>query len=293
MAIRKGKNLSGSIDKLVHRKWRDLYIVQSAPGVGGVKQTEETKKASLLFGMASKMASEIRKMLSFFIIGLYDGSNHNRMTTLIKSILEKCLDKPTQTYTFVQDSFERLNGLEFNTNSPLTGCMKVIPKSSYKDGIVTVSFPELINNQEFIFPIGASSCVITIGTESYQLEDKLRSNNFQLQTFEVNSQQELIDSQNFGFNIPDGCLCIVGITLHYYKNDRFGKNRLNNKTLNPSGICGAILTPGEFKNEKELGWTEPEWAPVKKSYKKIPKATIIVTSGKSATTDQASLHLQP
>jgi len=261
MAIRKGKSLSGSVDKLVHRKWRNLEIVQSAPGKGGVKQTEATKKASSLFGVASGMAFDIRSMLSFFIINFYDGSNHNRMTALLKSILEKCLDKTTNTYTFVQDTFDRLIGLEFNTSSLLTTYLKVIPTSNYKDGVMTVTVPELINNQEFIFPKETSSCIITIGTESYELREKRRTRGYKSYSFEVDCQQPLIESKSFEFEVPDGCLCIVGITIQYYLTDRYGTNRVNSKTLNPSGICGAILTPGEFKEEQGLYWTTIEELP--------------------------------
>jgi len=257
MAIRKGKSLSGSIDNFVYRKWRKLDIVQSAPGKGCVKQTEATKKASSLFGTASGMATHIRQMLNYFILPSYDGSHHNRITTLLKSILEKCLDKATYTYIFAPDSFERLNGLEFNTNSPLTSYMKIIPTSSYKAGILTVTFPELINKQEFVFPKETSSCIITIGTESYDLQGMRRTQAYKLHSFEVDHQQKLIESHSIEFEVPDGCLCITGITLHYYLTDRFGKNRVNDKTLNPSGICGAIITPGELKEEQKLRWTSP------------------------------------
>jgi len=294
MAIRKGKSLSGSIDKFVYRKWRKLNIVQSAPGKGGVKQTEATKKASSLFGMASGMATEVREMLSFFIVNFYDGSHHNRLTTLLKSILEKCLDKTTYTFTFVQDSFERLNGLEFNANSPLTNYMKVIPTSNYKDGVMTVTVPELINKQEFIFPKETSSCIITIGTESFDLERMRRTRGYKLHSFEVDDAQALIESQTFEFEVPDGCLCIVGITLQYYLTDRYGKNRVNSKALNPSGICGAIITPGDFKEEQGELWTTSGLSTDKKSLNAPrKKATVKVTSDKSATTDQASPHSQP
>jgi len=256
MAIRKGKTISGSIDRLVYRRWRKIDVVQSAPGKGGVKQTEATKKAASLFGRASKMSAEIRAMLDFFIINLYDGSNHNRMTKLVKSILEKCQDKTTSTFNFVEDSFERLNGLEFNANSPLTSSMKVIPECTYKNGTLTVNFPELINNQEFIFPKDTTTCVITIGTESYYLEDNIRSIAYKLNRFEVDNQQTIIEPQTFTFAVPDGCLCLAGITLHYYKEDRYGKTRINNKMFNPAAICGAIVTPGNFEKDPDIKWTK-------------------------------------
>lgn len=293
MAIRKGKDVVGSFKNHVFRKWRDINVVQSAPGEGGVKQTDATKKSSLVFGLASNLARNIRDMFSFFILKLYDGSNNNRMTTLLRSILEKCLDKSTNTYTFVQDSFDRLNGLELNTNSPLTESMMVIPTSSYKDGIITINFPELINNQQFIFPKETSSCTVVMGTESYRLEDSTVSRGRQTHQFEVDNQQQLIEKQSFEFKVPNGCLCIVGITLHYHKNNLYGKNLINNKTLNPAAICAAIVTPGDFEIDPELYWTKPVWKPVGKAYKKIPKAKIKVTSGKSATTDQASPRSQP
>jgi len=256
MAIRKGKTISGSIDRLVYRRWRKTDVVQSAPGKGGVNQTEATKKAASLFGRASKMSAEIRAMLDFFIIDFYDGSNHTRMTKLLTSILEKCQDKTTSTYNFVEDSFERLIGLEFNANSPVTSSMKVIPECTYENGILTVNFPELINNQEFIFPNEINTCVISIGTESYYLKDNIRSKGYKFIRFEVDNKKTVIERQTLTFAVPDGCLCLAGITLHYYKEDKYGKTRINNKMFNPAAICGAIVTPGNFKKEPGILWTK-------------------------------------
>jgi len=284
MAIRKGKGLSGSIGKQVHRKWRKLDIVQSRPGRGGVKQTEETKKASQLFGASSRLAFGIRMMLSNFIIPYFDGSSHNRRTSLIKSILEKCFNKENLTCRVNENSFDRLNGYEFNASSALTRSMKVIPESSYQNGTVTVTFPKLINNQEFIFPEDTESCIITIGAGAYRLEDQSLSADFKPHSFGVTQQQQLIESQNFTFAVPNGCLCIIGITLHYYHDSKYGKSRINHKLFNPAAICGAFLTPGTFDKDLSREWEEP--SPIKEN-------TFKVTFDRSATTDQASLRSQP
>lgn len=274
MAIIRKNAVSGKIDRVSHRMWRNKHVVQSIPGPGLMKQTAETKKAATLFGKASSLGAQIRRMFdSIIIMQLYDGPMIARLTKALQTILGQCFDKQNLTYTFFENSFERLKGFDFNLDSPLKDSMWLLPDSSFSEGTITVTLPELKINEEFRFPAETKKCTIHVCVKLYNLEGGYRAWVEEEQTLEVNSKQLLLEKQNFSFPVPEGCLCMVGVSLRYY-NFRYDTGLFNTKTFNPSAICGAFITPGTFKKEKRWHWEQ--------------RATAIAIFDTSATTDPAS-----
>lgn len=46
------------------------------------------------------------------------------------------------------------------------------------------------------------------------------------------------------FTTQPGCLCIIGISLKFYKESFLGDTYINNKLFNPCAILSTIITPG-------------------------------------------------
>jgi hypothetical protein len=277
MAIIRKKFIIGSMGTWSFREINGVQIAQSKPGPGNMKQTDMTKKAATVFGKGSAFAKKIRMMFKSVIMDLNDGAMVNRLTTLVNSILGQCYNKKDLSYSFTEDSFERLIGFDFNIKSPLKNNLWKTPENTMKDGILTIRIPELKVNEDLIFPKQANKCVIQIQVKSYNLEDGFMGLSQEGQSVEIESTQTLLEEQEFNFTVPDGCLSLIAISLRYYTFE-YDTVLFNSKTFHPAGICGAFITPGEFKKEKEYYWNGP-----------AAKAAF----GKSATTDQASLHLQP
>ena len=74
-----GKFFTGRIGPVTFRKSKGKQIVSARPLPGTMKQTENTKKASGTFGMASLLTSKIRQEFSNDICNLHDGDIHSRL----------------------------------------------------------------------------------------------------------------------------------------------------------------------------------------------------------------------
>jgi len=85
-----GKFFAGPVDPVIFKKSKGKQIVSVKPLPGTVKQTENTKKASGTFGMASLMTSQIREGFSHEISNLHDGSLHSRLMITLNPILSQC-----------------------------------------------------------------------------------------------------------------------------------------------------------------------------------------------------------
>lgn len=276
MAILKKKQAIGKLGKIVLRQYRKQVIAQSAPGKGMVKQTEPTKKTATLFGKASTLGAIIRKAFSIDTIrNMHDGEMTSRLTSRLRTILAQSIDLEMEDYSFHEDSFESLNGFDFNIKSPIKSSMWTLPKTTFSQGTITITLPELIINKGFMFPKDTNKCELHFSLLVYDLLTRHTSLPIEKHTLELTDKQYLLEKQSFSFTVPDGCLCMIGVSLRFNK-DHYDKGLYNSKTFNPSGIFGAILTPGTFKNEKKWKWED--------------NAHSTAIFGKSATTDPASLH---
>lgn len=283
MAIRKGKFLIGAIDDLVFKVVKGQQRVSSKPEPGTVKQTDETKKSASLFGKASKLGRLMRSgnMFSNLMYDMYDGPMVNRLTTTLRITLQQSFDKKKDVFKFKEDTFNKLVGFDFNLDSPLQETMWILPQSSLADGILTVTIPEINIAESFTFPGRSEECTIHIKVRSCNLEQALVSQLYDDRKLEINNSQSLIEKQDFNFTVPDGCLCIAAVALIFYHKVYGRLTMYNTKAFSPSGICGAFITPGDFKRDKKDKW-------------RMANIDAFTTaSDKSATTDPASPHSQP
>ncbi len=245
MAIFDGKRLRGIVGNVVFKDDKDKKntIVQQAPVV--VRQSEKTKVASGVFGQGSVLAGVIRRDMEIITRECYDSGMCNRFNKPVRDILNKCFDKATKIYHFSADSFEPLTGFEFNLKSLVTNSLYVKPVVSLSGNQLTVSIPEIQVKQQLKFPAGANLCEIGVVVCFVALEQGMKQEE-SLQSIEIGSGATVLLPHNFIFEVPEGCLCVVGLGLNYFHKQNDIKTVKTHKTFNPANICGAIITEGVF-----------------------------------------------
>lgn len=244
MAKFDGKYFRGLVGNLVQRKTKDGLVIQMAPV--RVKQSKGTKKAQKVFGQSRTLAGTLRKQLLQVIRENYDPGMINRFNTPVEDVLKQCIDKQTGTYTFQENSFERLSGFEFNIKSLLINSLLVKPEMSLSGSTLTVRLPEIQIAEALKFPGQTNICTlqITLSVIALHAGKKLLP---QTRSVEIRSDQGSLPPQDFEFEVAaGGCLCTVGIGLVYYKQTDNIQTIHNSKEFNPANICGAIITPGAF-----------------------------------------------
>lgn len=262
MATFDGKHLKGLIGNLVVRKGKKKQIVQTAPG--HIRQTEATKKAANIFGQGSVLAGSVRDNLSALFDSNYDGGMINRLNTPVRAVLRQCYDHETGQFNFADDSFSRLAGFEFNSKSLLINHLWVKPQMKYAENILTISIPEIKIPAQLKFPAKANFCQLKIAVSKIALLQALQHPTY-TQEIEISKTDQLIPAREFSFKVPDGVFCVAGISLNYFSLNDNVKTVLNSKTLNPAGIIGAVITPGNFTDPgpvlTETGGRASEWSP--------------------------------
>lgn len=239
-----GKQIIGLVGNLVLKKGpKGSTIIQTRPHPG--KQTAASKTTANIFAKASTLSKVIRLDLSVLINGFYDGAMVNRLTRQNREILEQCYNKDTKQYTFNEDSFSRLVGFEFNLKSPLAKSLWAVPQLNLMGNQLTLSLPAMEINEHLKFPARSNVCEITVALAFYNLEAGVHKNSV-FQKLEINTEQSLVPAHDFTFEVPAGCLCVMGIRLKYAMLTDNVKVIRNTKDFNPAGLCGAVMTPGEF-----------------------------------------------
>ncbi|MCD0486874.1 hypothetical protein LPB86_01450 [Pedobacter sp. MC2016-14] len=255
MAIRKGKEYTGAIGDVIWRKYRKRMIAQSK--AKRVKQTIETKKSATRFGIASTIAGRMRQGFRPSY-SHKDGTMVNRFTTTVRSILDSCFDKPANTHTFYPDSFNRLIGFAFNEKSKLTDSFFVNIKLSIEDDALRIRIPDIAIPVQFNFPARANYCVPRISVFWFSpATGRELSRHRELNA--VSNEKSILPAQEIIFEAPKGTVCVVALGLNYYYLRNDIKTPINSEKFAPSGICGAIVNPGEFP-EKDMGKELYKWA---------------------------------
>jgi len=255
MAKRDGNFLIGTIGKFAFKKVRGIQVVQSKPGKGNVKQTTATKAAAGLFGRGSSLASDFRKSNTHIIQGFYDGEMIGRLTKEVVAVIRQCYQEKTKVYDFGVDSFKSLEGFDFNSKSPLQKSLWINPQSSFTGNTLTITLPALKVPEELKFPPGANLCKLKICVSLFNLQEGKSLNTKDLRTLEVMRNQQILEQTEFTFQVPDGCLCLATIGLHYYTKGATEVVVKNSKIFNPAAICGIYVKDGIFNPEKPVNWT--------------------------------------
>jgi len=250
-----GKIIRGTVGPVVHKGYRGIQVMAALPKFTPSSQTKETKKAAAIFGRASKLAMEIRDNLDVLIQDMYDGPMIARFNTVVLHALRRSLNVATNTFHFDSDSFERLNGFEFNEVSPVRNQLFVQPTQTIQDQILTVSFPEIRADKDLKFPETGSICLLNVAVVMYDLTHG-RQLDLPIQSTEILSSGGVNAPLQLEFEIAPGCLCITAFSLLYVKKTFAGTMIMNSKAFNPVAIFRAVMTEGETNPADTKKWLD-------------------------------------
>ena len=169
MAKFDGKFLTGVIGNAVYKKYRNMQLVTAKSRLTKDKQTKNTHKAATQFGISSKLAEQFRSVTREIITDFYDGTMVYRFKTAVQKALRQAFDAQSETYHFTTNSFDRLNGFEFNADSPVMDNFFAQPEQRINGNILTIKIPEMLVSKDMKFPEKATSCLLNIAVGMYDL----------------------------------------------------------------------------------------------------------------------------
>ncbi|MEJ2881845.1 hypothetical protein [Pedobacter sp. GR22-6] len=257
MAKFDGKYLRGMAGPVTNREYRGMQLVQSNPVFGPSSQTEGTKTASGIFGQASTLACSIRDNLEPFINGFYPGPMITDLNTEVLYCLRNCINESGTAYAPSHNSFNKLDGFEFNANSLVINHLLTDPDLSLQGNILSVNLPDIYKTDAIQFPKTAKGCYVHVGFGFHDLQHKKMTLS-PVQSIKI-SKAELsgVDlSAHFDFEVQPGCLCIAVISLEFYKTTLSGELSLNSKTMNPVMILAAFMAEGNTNPDITKKWSQ-------------------------------------
>ncbi|HEY0175608.1 MAG TPA: hypothetical protein VGC08_04470 [Pedobacter sp.] len=253
--IRKGNYLKGVLGPLVFRKVNGRQEIVTKPVPGQMKQTKATKRASGTFGLSSKLGARIRDAVRGQLTNFQDSRMNVRLVGELNSILQGCRDSETRSFDFSEQTFSRLAGFEFNTDSKVRNLMLQFPEVKADQKILSVHVPPLSIPGKFKFPQKSFFCGLNISVSLFRLKDGKMAVAAKSQHMEIYRYPELSAAAEFKFDLPEGCLCITTISLKYAVAEEGGRRFINNKRFNPVCILGALFTTGTYGEPDDNQWT--------------------------------------
>lgn len=268
-----GKFLRGTVGSSVFKKRRNKQIVQGKSKKKQIDMTAASYDAAFVFGRASTLASNIRIALGN-LTPFYDGNMISRFTGECNYILQQATVDAGKNFNFTEDAFNRLNGFEFNIDSPVRNYLFAQPLCSFDDGQLTITVPEMHIPNELRFPERARYGVIAFHVCLLDLKNDLYKNQ-EIQSFEVEWKLPAytIPARQLSFEAAPGCLYIVSLGLFYLEKTFAGNAVINSTAFSPSAILKAGFCPGEVAPQN--GWTKIEYNKKKKRrFKKEDKKSV-------------------
>jgi len=174
-----------------------------------------------------------------------------RLTSVLTDILGVCRNKDTMKYHFETDSFSALEGFNLNVNSKLNRMLLNMPVLKLEGNALQLVLPEFQIPQTLKFPGKSFRCVMTAAFSLFRLRDGYMHPRPELQVLEVNKTMAKVGAHEFNFSIPDGCLCIVTLSLDYFRGGSGGWKSINSTRFSPACICGAFVTPGTYNGTQK------------------------------------------
>jgi len=65
---------------------------------------------------------------------------------------------------------------------------------------------------------------------------------------------------DFEFEVPEGCLCVVGTFLRFYSTFREQQILTNRRSFSPGAVVAAVFRPGLYTGRDNLSWANPSRA---------------------------------
>jgi hypothetical protein len=154
-----------------------------------------------------------------------------------------------------------LIGFEFNINSRTENQFFVQPRVDYTlNNRVHIYLPEMKSSKEIVFPKDIRNCKIVLTCALFDLEygyyKEPESVSFNV---EKTGNKIIFPVQYATFTTQPGCLCIIGISLKFYKTTFVGDAYINNKQFNPGAILSTKITPGIVNKFVTETWPEMQF----------------------------------
>ncbi len=256
-----GKYIRGAVGDVVFKTHGDIQILQARPRKKKSRQSKKTKKAASIFGLASSLAAEFRRKLSALVTTFYDGTMIFRLNTEVLQSLRQANNPETNTFHFLNDSFVRLDGFDFNIKSPLYNNLLLLPEVEISSPVVTVSLPGLEMSKDLKFPVDIVFCNVLIGCSFYDIAGLHTKTEF-VSFLAENKKGTCTLPQRWEFELHPGCVCITAISLQYIKSGLAGDTIVNSKTFNPAAILKALVLDGEVDNAVTEKWKVSKHKPI-------------------------------
>jgi hypothetical protein len=256
MATNDGKFFRGIVGNAIFRVLNGKQIVQQREAPGTRKQSDETKKNSNTFGMAATLGAQIRRTMATKIIQNVDSTVASRLSGQLTSILSAHRDKKTMLYDWQPNSFETLEGFNFNPKIRLSKRLDTLPGISLKDEILTVAFPEISMPGILKFPFNSFRCKLSTSVSLLRLTDGKMVQRCQLQEKMMEKAISLYPAFKFKFQVPNGCFYVVSLWLDYEIITPSGNKTLQQPHLHAAAICQARIAEGQYTATDRLNWIE-------------------------------------
>lgn len=255
MAKFDGKYLTGVVGSAVYKRHGDMQLITAKSRLTKEKQTKNTQRAAAQFGLSSSLAADLRKNLTHIVTDFYDGTMIYRFKTLVQQTMRQAIEHDTKRYHFTTNSFEKLNGFEFNADSPVMNNFFVQPIQSINGNTLSISLPEMYVSEDINFPRKASSCLLNIAVGMYDLTNGFKTI-CPIQSIEIlqHKDHDIIPAQQLTFEIEPGCLCLSIFSFQFIQKTFSGNQLMNRKQFNPAAVFRAVVADGIVDKEKTSKW---------------------------------------
>jgi len=254
MAKFDGKFLTGVIGPAVYKRRGNTQLVTAKSRLNKAGQTENTKKAAAHFGVSSSLAADLRRNLKNIVTDFYDGTMIYRFKTVVQQAMRTVLDQQSGGYDFTSNSFDKLNGFEFNADSPVSNNFFMQPAQTINGNILTISLPEIHVSEDMKFPRKASECLLNIAVGMYDLTYGHKTI-CPVQTIEI-TNNDVIPAQELTFEVEPGCLCVSVFSFQFIQKTFSGNQIMNSKGFNPVAVFRAVIAGGVVEKQRTKNWQE-------------------------------------
>jgi hypothetical protein len=245
MARFDGKHFKGKIGVTIYKVYRGQQLVTGQSKKESISRTEPMDRSSNLFGRVSTLNSYIRACMSPLVDQFHDGEMLGRLNKSTNLAMNSVFNKKQLTFSFTPETFNRLAGFEFNEQSCVEDVFLAHLAVTYAEDNVSILIPELTVSKQIEFPSQCTKCRIIFLRTLFDLENGYeQESELKLISIVKNKESDLIPPQTVEFTTEAGCLCVIGIAFHFYKESFIGEVMTNSKEFNPAAILSAYMTEG-------------------------------------------------
>jgi hypothetical protein len=259
MAIIKNGFTRGPISNNIYSEHNGVQYVKGRSNKKKYKKSPATIDSATVFGKASRLSFELRQGIIETYNNMHDRTMSTRFTGAVVDSFQIALDETKLNFNFEQNSFRKLIGFEFNTNSPLSKQLFIQPVVTYKkNDRVSISLPEITDIKNLAFPKDILNCKIVLTCGLFDLENGFK-NEVNSKSFDIKRTKPgeiLMEKKQVSFVTQPGCLCLIGIAVKFYNETFVGDTHINSKQFNPCAILSTQITSGTIDTNVTSKWIE-------------------------------------